>query len=84
MRVDFDGPYNKGFLVMMTIREKFDDGSFQERKVRKTYEDPYILELLEFYDCVISGRTPKSNAEDAKKDVELFQMILRAGFKSRV
>ncbi|KAB8200196.1 hypothetical protein BDV34DRAFT_232406 [Aspergillus parasiticus] len=81
VRVEFDSPYVKGLPVTMTIRENVDEGGFQERKVRKTYEDPYTLELLEFHDCVVSRRTPKSGAEDARKDVELFKMIMTAGFE---
>ncbi|KAF9893077.1 hypothetical protein FE257_012488 [Aspergillus nanangensis] len=82
VRVEFDTPYIKGLPVTMAIREKVSEGGFQERKVRKTYEDPYTLELLEFYDCAVSGRTPKSGAGDARRDVELFQMIMTAGFKN--
>ncbi|KAE8364251.1 hypothetical protein BDV27DRAFT_157981 [Aspergillus caelatus] len=79
VRVDFDTPYIKGLPVTMTMREKVCDGGFQERKIRKTYEDPYTLELLEFHDCVVNRRTPKSGAEDASKDVELVKMIMTAG-----
>lgn len=81
VRVEFDTPYIKGLPVTISIREKIGAGGFQERKVRKTYEDPYSLELLELYDCVISGKTPKSSAEDARKDIELFEMVLKAGFR---
>ncbi|KAL3478321.1 hypothetical protein BJX99DRAFT_256648 [Aspergillus californicus] len=81
VRVEFDTPYIKGLPVTISIREKVGAGGFQERKVRKTYEDPYSLELLELYDCVVNGRTPKSSAQDARKDIELFKMILKAGFK---
>ncbi|KAJ5974036.1 hypothetical protein N7481_011246 [Penicillium waksmanii] len=79
VRVIFDNPYIKGLPVTLLIREKIGDG-FQERKIRKTYEDPYTLELLDLYDFVVNGKTPKSGAEDAKKDLELFRMILQAGF----
>ncbi|KAH7113705.1 hypothetical protein B0J13DRAFT_574406 [Dactylonectria estremocensis] len=82
VRVEFDTPYIKGLPVTMTVREKLGEG-FQERKIRKTYEDAYTLEMLEMYDCVVQGKTPKSSAEDARKDVELFQMIMKAGFSSR-
>ncbi|KAG4255230.1 hypothetical protein FPRO04_03763 [Fusarium proliferatum] len=85
VRVNFDSPYVKGLPVIMTIREKIGDGGFQERIIRKTYEDPYTLEMLDLYDCVVGGKVPKTSAADARKDVELFEMILRAGaerFKS--
>ncbi|KAH7134449.1 hypothetical protein EDB81DRAFT_694855 [Dactylonectria macrodidyma] len=79
VRVEFDTPYVKGLPVTVTVREKLGDG-FQEKKIRKTYEDAYTLEMLELYDCVIQGKTPKSSAEDARKDIELFEMIMKAGF----
>ncbi|KAH6892566.1 hypothetical protein B0T10DRAFT_511230 [Thelonectria olida] len=81
VRVEFDTPYVKGLPVILTIREKVGDGGFQERKIRKTYEDPYTLEFLELYDCVVEGKTPKSSAADARRDVELFRMIMQAGFE---
>lgn len=80
VRVEFDSPYVKGLPVTLTVRESIGTGGFQERKIRKTYEDPYTLEMLELHDCVINNRTPKSSAQDARKDVELFEMILKAGF----
>jgi predicted dehydrogenase len=79
VRVQFDTPYVKGLPVTLTIREKVGDGGYQERMIRKTYTDPYTLEFLELYDCVTTGKKPKTNVEDSRKDIELFQMILRAG-----
>lgn len=80
VKVNFDSPYIKGLPVTISIREKVGADGFQERTVRKTYEDPYTLELLNFYDCVKNGTPPKTSAQDARKDIELFGMILKAGF----
>lgn len=69
----------------MTVREKVpsltrDDASgFQERTVRRTYEDPFSLEMLEFYDCVVNGKEVKTSAADARNELELWRMILKAG-----
>jgi len=78
VRVNFDTPYVKGLPVTMTIRELVGKDGFQERTVRKTYQDPYTNEFLEFYDCVVNGRIPKTSATDARNDIELFKMILPA------
>ncbi|KAK2002388.1 oxidoreductase family protein [Colletotrichum falcatum] len=78
VRVNFDTPYVKGLPVTMTIRELVGKDGFQERTVRKTYQDPYTNEFLEFYDCVVNGKHPKTSAIDARNDIELFKMILRA------
>ncbi|KAI1478901.1 NAD(P)-binding protein [Daldinia eschscholtzii] len=53
VRVEFDTPYVKGLPTIMMVKEKVGNGGFQERKIRKTYEDTYTLELREFYNCVI-------------------------------
>jgi predicted dehydrogenase len=88
VRVDYDTPYVKGLPVTMTIREKVEgrkgsgSNGYQERKVRRTYEDPYTLEMLDLYDCVVKGKAPKTSAEDARHDIDLFKMILRAGEKN--
>ncbi|KAH8889419.1 oxidoreductase family protein [Thozetella sp. PMI_491] len=77
VRVQIDNPYIKGLPVTMTVRELVGEGGFQERKVRTTFEDPYTLEMLHFYECVTEGKTPKTSALDARNDVELFRMILK-------
>lgn len=87
VRVDYDTPYVKGLPVTMTIREKVDSRpghetfGYQERTVRRTYEDPFTLEFLDFYDCVVHGKEVKTTCEDARNEIELYQMILRAGEK---
>lgn len=78
VRINYDTPYIKGLPVTMTIREKVGDG-FQERTIRKTFTDPYTLELLALHDDVINRKTPKTSVKDARKDIELFKMILQAG-----
>lgn len=78
VRVNYDTPYVKGLPVTMTIRERIGESGYQERIVRKTYEDPYTLEFLEFHDCAVKGKTPKTSVGDAKKDLDLFKMIMQS------
>ncbi|KAF6836698.1 oxidoreductase [Colletotrichum plurivorum] len=78
VRVNFDTPYVKGLPVTMKVKERIGDDGFQERTIRKTYQDPYTTEFLELYDCVVSGKAPKTSAADARNDIELFKMILQA------
>lgn len=88
VRVDFDTPYVKGLPVTMTVREKIrsrpgeETFGYQERVVRRTYEDPYTLEMLDFYECVVHNKPIKTSAKDAKNDLELYRMILKAGKNS--
>lgn len=85
IRVDYDTPYIKGLPITLVIREKVDgrpgSGStgFQERAIRRTYEDPYTLELDAFYRCVVAHEVPKTSIAEARKDLDIFSMILKAG-----
>jgi predicted dehydrogenase len=79
VRVEFDTPYIKGLPTTLTIRERVGESGYQERKVRKTYEDAYTQELLELHRCVVGDIAPKTSAVDARNDIELFSMILKAG-----
>ncbi|KPM37652.1 hypothetical protein AK830_g8880 [Neonectria ditissima] len=83
VRVDYDTPYVKGLPVTMTIREKIDSAKgdgYQERTVRKTYEDPFTLEFLEFYHCATNKNCPKTSAADAREDLDLIKMIMQAAY----
>jgi predicted dehydrogenase len=89
VRVNYDTPYVKGLPVTMTIRENIGgseakEAVLQERQIRKTYEDPYTLEMLEWYDCVVNGKTIKTTASDAREDLDLFKMIIQAGSKTHL
>lgn len=83
MRVDYDTPYVKGLPVTMTIRERVDSAKgdgYQERTVRKTYEDPFTLEFLDFYHCATNKASPKTSAVDAREDMDLIKMIMQAAY----
>lgn len=68
----------------MHIRERLADGSFRESSVRKTYEDAYTLEIKEIYAFVVDGKPAKTTAEDARKDLEIFGMIMKADLAGHV
>lgn len=67
----------------MHIRERLADGSFRESVVRKTYEDAYTIEMKELYAFAAEGRPAKTTSEDAKKDLEIFGMIMKQGLAGR-
>ncbi|CAI6338816.1 unnamed protein product [Periconia digitata] len=77
VRVQYDTPYIQGLPITMTVKEKVGD-AFEERNVRKTYTDPYTIEMLVLHDCVVNKTSPKTSVEDAKNDIEIFKMILQA------
>ena len=64
----------------MTVREDDDgSGALRETVTRRTYEDPYTLELRELYALATEGKPVKTTVEDAAQDLKISQMILRAG-----
>lgn len=85
VKVSYDTPYVKGLPVTLTIREKVEGPSgpqfpgFQERVIRRTYEDAYTLEFEAFYETVVGNKTPKTTVKDARKDLDIFAMIMKAG-----
>lgn len=81
IRVQYDSPYIKGLPTTLNIRENM-DGTYKETMIRKTYEDAYTLEMKELYAVVADGKRIKTTAEDAKKDLEIFKMIMQAGQRS--
>jgi hypothetical protein len=76
--VQYDSPYVKGLPTTMTIAEQH-EGGYKETFIRKTYEDAYTIEMRELYYIVTEGRPVKTTAADAKLDLEIFGMIMRAG-----
>lgn len=82
VRINYDTPYVKGLPTTITIREKVEGtAAYQERIVRPTYEDSYTVEFREWYECITQGRAAKTSTEDARKDLDIFKMLMQASFK---
>lgn len=86
VRINYDTPYVKGLPTTMTVREKTTgprgEECYQERNVRTTYEDNYTVEFKAWHESIVHGSEPKTTIEDARQDVDLMQMLLRAAFPS--
>ncbi len=52
--------------------------AYEERELRPTFTDAYVMELLHFYDVVRENSRPKTSAEDFLNDLDLFEMIIDA------
>lgn len=76
VRVQYDTPYVKGLPVTMTVVEN-DNGAYKESKFRKTYEDPYTLEMKTFWAMVVEGTPAKTTVRDAMQDLEIFCMAMK-------
>ena len=62
----------------MIIKEALPDGSYREPTTRRTYEDLFTLELQEVYQWVVGGNTPKTSPTDARQDLEILGMLMKA------
>lgn len=65
----------------MVVKETLPDGSYRESTTRRTYEDPFSLELKAVYEWVTGGKQPKTNPRDARKDLEILGMLMKAAPK---
>lgn len=82
VRINYDTPYIKGLPTTITIREKVEGtDAYQERIVRPTYEDSYTVEFREWHDCITQGKKAKTSIADARKDLDIFKMLMQAAFK---
>jgi predicted dehydrogenase len=77
VKVQYNTPYIRSLPVQLMIGETEGEG-YSERVIRHTYRDPFCYELEYFYNSIISGTEPKTNPEDARKDLEIFEMIMKA------
>ena len=48
-----------------------------------SYEEAFKRELVEFADCIVSGREPRTPAADGLRDVRLAEAIARADAATR-
>ena len=82
VKVVIDTPFVKGLPTTMVVRDVLVDGSYREATIRRTYEDPFTLELKEVYEWVANGKSAKTTPEDARKDVEILGMLMKAVARS--
>lgn len=43
-----------------------------------SYEDAYTAELQQLHECVVNGAQIKTTAEDAIKDLQIYDMMYKA------
>ncbi|KAG8527291.1 uncharacterized protein KY384_008035 [Bacidia gigantensis] len=78
VKVCFDSPFIKSLPTTMMIKESLPDGSYRESTTRRTYEDPFALELKAVYDWVVTGKTLKTTPTDARQDLVILGMLMKA------
>ena len=78
VKVCIDTPFVKGLPTTMIVKETLPDGSYRESTTRRTYEDPFTLELQEVYQWIVEGKSPKTSPIDARQDLEILGMLMKA------
>jgi len=79
----FPSPFLRSAPTQLVLEGGSPDSSRSWRTVETvSYEEAFKRELLEFYDCVVSDREPRTTAAEATRDVAFCQAIIRAHLKA--
>jgi len=74
----FPSPFLRSAPTELVLEGGRTDHSRSWRTVETvSYEESFKRELLEFYDCVVRDREPRTTAAEATRDVALCQAIIR-------
>jgi len=77
LRIQFPSPYLKNCPTPV-IFQSMKNGASTEERVIVSYEEAFELELRAFYECVVNGKHPLTDAADARCDIRILQEILAA------
>ncbi|CRG92783.1 hypothetical protein PISL3812_09850 [Talaromyces islandicus] len=75
--IQYDTPYVKGLPITVHVEEINEHGEKQLKQIVSSYEDAYTAELTAMHDCFANGWEIKTSAEDAVRDLELYDMMYR-------
>jgi len=79
LSVHFPWPYLKNAPTVVKLNEN-EPGTMinVNKEVVSAFDESYKCEWKHFYDCVVNGKVPYTNGEDAKKDLILASEIIKA------
>lgn len=75
--IQYNTPYVKGLPIVVKVDELNDVGEATSKKILSSFEDAYTVELKEMHACFTEGKPIKTNAEDASRDLELFDLMYK-------
>lgn len=84
VKMCIDTPFIRGLPTTMVTKEALPDGSYREATTRRTYEDPFTLEWKEVHHWVSTGKPPKTSAVDARQDLQVLGMFMKAMSSSKI
>lgn len=74
--IRFPSPYLRNTPTVVDL-ERMQGEELQVTRLVASYEEAFKQELLEFFDCVHTGRTPRTNAAGYRQDLEVLTEIAR-------
>ncbi|KAL3479638.1 myo-inositol 2-dehydrogenase [Aspergillus californicus] len=75
--IKYDSPYVKGLPIYVETEEVNEHGEIQRRTMLSSYEDAYTAELQELYEAFVNGKEIKTTVQDAKKDLQIYDMMYK-------
>jgi predicted dehydrogenase len=74
--IRFPSPYLRNAPTLVDV-ERMEGEELQVMRLTASYEEAFKRELLEFADCVRTGRPPRTDAAGFRQDLELLNEIAR-------
>ncbi|KAH7418843.1 hypothetical protein BKA64DRAFT_717472 [Cadophora sp. MPI-SDFR-AT-0126] len=71
------GEKKTGLPIKVKVDELNEHGEAVSREVLSSFEDAYTVELKDMYTCFALGETIKTSAENACRDLELFDLMYK-------
>ena len=76
MKITFPSPYLNSTPTLVDVSRMVDD-ELEETRITVSYEEAFKRELIEFADCVATGREPRTTAAGFRQDLEVLTAIAR-------
>jgi predicted dehydrogenase len=77
VEIAFPSPFLKSAPTLVQVHEQR-GASNRVETITTSYEEAFKEELVHFHECIVQGRTPRTNAADARKDHVLLLDIVQA------
>src|SRR5205823_13775167 len=76
-RLEFPSPYLRNAPTIL-VTEEGEPGTVRSSQTEhlESYDEAFRRELVEFHEAVTTGRQPRTDGEDALRDVALCQAIV--------
>ena len=76
VKITFPSPYLKNTPTLVDVSRMAGD-ELEETRITVSYEEAFRRELIEFAECVETGRKPRTTAEGFRQDLEILTAIAR-------